>query len=87
MGQRERDPDNTIDVPLASLVDTSRPRRSLASIFVASPCPAMWDEMHGDERVRFCSRCMLNVYNLSEMTRQEADDVISSKEAHLCVRY
>ena len=48
------------------------PYTSLDLIQIASPCPALWDEMAGDERVRFCKLCKLNVYNLSEMTREEA---------------
>ena len=34
---------------------------------IAAPCPADWDQMFSfeDERVRFCSQCNLNVYNLS----------------------
>src|SRR5262245_30602687 len=39
----------------------------LARLRIASPCSADWDEMTGDDRVRFCGRCRKNVYNLSEM--------------------
>ena len=55
-------------------------------IQIASPCPAAWDEMTGDERVRFCKRCKLNVYNLSEMSREEAEEFISQREGRTCVR-
>ena len=30
-------------------------------IEVASPCHNPWEEMVGDERVRFCKSCRLNV--------------------------
>ena len=40
---------------------------------VAAPCRASWEKMAGDERVRFCEECALNVYNLSAMTAQEAE--------------
>ncbi|HEX7289229.1 MAG TPA: carboxypeptidase-like regulatory domain-containing protein [Candidatus Angelobacter sp.] len=43
--------------------------------------------MAGDERVRFCSECTLNVYNLSEMTRREAEQLIATHEGRLCVRF
>jgi hypothetical protein len=43
--------------------------------------------MMGDERVRFCQQCSLNVYNLSSMTRREAESLISNTEGRLCVRY
>ena len=59
----------------------------LDNIRVASPCPANWDEMFGDERKRFCSDCKLNVYNLSGMTRSEAENLILDHEGRLCVRF
>jgi len=59
---------------------------SLNVIDIARPCPADWNAMHGDERVRFCDHCQLNVYNLSEMTRPAAEKLLIEKEGHLCVR-
>ena len=43
--------------------------------------------MVGDARVRACGDCQQNVYNLSELTRDEAEDLIRAKEGRLCVRY
>jgi hypothetical protein len=43
--------------------------------------------MYGDERVRFCSQCNLNVYNLSSMTLDEAEVLLLRTEGRLCVRY
>ncbi len=59
----------------------------LARVRVASPCKADWDEMIGTDRVRFCGQCSLNVYNLSAMTRDEAESVIAANEGRLCVRF
>lgn len=59
----------------------------LDNIRVASPCSAAWSGMTGDERVRHCGDCKKNVYNLSEMTRDEAEALIVEKEGRLCVRY
>jgi hypothetical protein len=59
----------------------------LSQINVASPCSASWDEMTGDDQVRYCSHCRLNVYNLSEMPREEAEDLIRSREGRLCIRF
>jgi hypothetical protein len=59
----------------------------LRHVRIASPCPADWDAMYGDERVRFCSKCELNVYNLSAMTRREAERLIVNREGRLCVRF
>ena len=43
--------------------------------------------MIGDERVRFCAQCELNVFNLSAMTRAEAEHLIAGAESRLCVRF
>lgn len=59
----------------------------LSNIKVASPCPANWDAMYGDERKRFCGDCKLNVYNLSGMTRDEAEQLVTNHEGRLCVRF
>jgi len=59
----------------------------LNNIKVASPCPADWNEMYGDDRKRFCGDCKLNVYNLSGMTRDEAERLVTNAEGRLCVRY
>lgn len=60
----------------------------LDQVRVASPCHASWDEMLGDDRVRFCLSCEKNVYNLSAMTRDEAEALLSERTAgELCVRF
>ncbi|BCM92004.1 hypothetical protein IAD21_03883 [Abditibacteriota bacterium] len=59
---------------------------SLESLEIAQPCRANWNTMTGDERARFCQSCKKNVYNLSEMTRDEAMRLIQEKEGHVCVR-
>ncbi len=59
----------------------------LNNIRIASPCSASWNEMYGDDRKRFCGDCKLNVYNLSGMTRDEAEVLIMNAEGRLCVRF
>ena len=59
----------------------------LDNIRVAAPCSADWDSMFGNERVRLCEKCDLNVYNLSEMSRVEAQRLINQAEGRLCVRF
>jgi hypothetical protein len=61
----------------------------LDHIKIAAPCSADWDQMFSfeGERVRFCSQCNLNVYNLSDMSRQEAEALIYKTEGRLCVRF
>lgn len=59
----------------------------LDHIRIASPCPASWAAMAGDERVRFCLQCEKNVYNLSSMTKEAAEALIVEKEGRLCARF
>jgi hypothetical protein len=59
----------------------------LNHVRVAAPCPADWDQMIGSERMRFCGQCSLNVYNLSNMTKSEAESLIARNEGRLCVRF
>ena len=59
----------------------------LEHVRVAAPCPADWSKMVGDERARYCDRCSLHVYNLSGMTRREAEALVTNSEGRLCVRY
>jgi hypothetical protein len=59
----------------------------LDQIQVASPCSASWNQMTGDERTRHCGACDKDVYNLSGMTREEAEALIIERNGELCVRY
>jgi hypothetical protein len=59
----------------------------LNHVRVASPCKADWDQMIGSEQVRFCGQCSLNVYNLSGMSRDQAESLIVRNEGRLCVRF
>lgn len=53
---------------------------------IASPCGVGWENMIGDERVRHCDSCRLNVYNVAGMTSGEAESLIANHEGRLCVR-
>jgi len=59
----------------------------LDNVRVASPCNVDWEQMIGNDRTRFCGQCQLNVYNLSSMTRAEAEYLSANNEGRLCVRY
>jgi hypothetical protein len=43
--------------------------------------------MAGNDRRRFCGQCQLNVYNLSGMTKREAEELLNQTEGRLCVRF
>lgn len=57
---------------------------SLEQIKIASPCPASWEKMPGDDKVRFCQICSNNVYNLSAMARDEAQTLVMDHQGKLC---
>lgn len=67
------------------------PKRGLPlldQVRVASPCTADWNEMLGDERVRFCLSCEKNVYNLSSMAKDDAEALLRERLGDdLCVRF
>ena len=57
-------------------------KKLLDSINVKSPCSESWDEMFGNDEVRFCSHCAKNVHNLSAMTRQKAKELIKNSNGN-----
>lgn len=61
----------------------------LNNLQIASPCPARWEDMVGDERTRFCSQCQLDVHNLSAMTAEEAAAFVvdARSRGRGCVRF
>jgi len=72
------------------LLEEARERARLPvldNLRVASPCSEKWAEMAGDERVRACAKCNQNVYNLSSLTRAEAEALITERNGRMCVRY
>src|SRR6476661_4542319 len=64
-----------------------RCRVSLGALEIASPCAVHWDEMRGDERSRFCGQCQLQVYNLTDMTRCQAEAFLSERVGRTCLRF
>ena len=58
----------------------------LNTVRIASPCPASWERMAGDERIRHCTLCDLNVYNFEAMTANEVRELILKTEGRLCAR-
>src|ERR1700733_9558028 len=80
---RERDAART-------LLDDAKARARLPvldNIRIASPCTADWNQMTGDDRARACGSCKKTVYNISELTRDEAEALIRDRAGQLCARY
>jgi hypothetical protein len=72
------------------LLEEARARAKLPildNIRIASPCRADWNAMTGDERMRHCNQCDKKVFDLSELTRVEAEALIVENNGELCARY
>jgi hypothetical protein len=75
-------------VELEAKIARSAPRKLplLERVQIASPSNVSWDDMTGDERVRFCGKCAKDVYNVSAMPRAEAEALLVERAGSLCVR-
>jgi hypothetical protein len=74
----------------ARVLEEARAKRRLPmldNLRVATPCSASWDRMVGDDRVRHCHDCNKNVFELSGMTRDEAEALLVATNGNVCVRY
>jgi hypothetical protein len=63
------------------------PCGKLADLRLSYACDQRWDDMVGDERVRACTGCNRQVFNLSAMTRTEAEAVMTTRGETPCVRF
>ncbi len=64
--------------------------RLLDNLSVASPCKASWENMTGNERVRFCHHCEQKVYDVSKMSAEEAEAFLArafNNHDSVCVRF
>ena len=58
----------------------------LSKLRIASPCSVDWNNMHGNDRTRFCESCELSVYNVAGMTANEIRILVASTDGRLCMR-
>src|SRR5579863_4233476 len=58
----------------------------LDTVTIPTPCTVPWDEMRGDERTRFCTKCSKHVNDISEMTNAEALHLLNVTSESVCVR-
>lgn len=60
----------------------------LDNFILSYSCPVAWSNMVGDERERLCKQCDKKVYNISDMTKAEANALLVSKqEESTCYNY
>lgn len=59
----------------------------LDRIYTSSPCTVAWNEMTGSDRVRDCSQCSRKVFNISEMSTNEAEAFLKENRDSQCLAY
>lgn len=62
-------------------------RSALDRVRVQTPCDATWEQMTGNDTVRFCEHCSKDVHDLSALTRRDAELLVLKSNGRLCVRY
>ncbi|MEO0322221.1 MAG: hypothetical protein AAF447_04645 [Myxococcota bacterium] len=68
-------------------MSVSSDRHVLDIVDVKKPCTVSWGGMQGEGAVRHCGQCRKNVYDLSAMSRADAEELITLSEGDLCVRF
>jgi hypothetical protein len=63
------------------------PGAELPNLRIGFACKERWDGMVGDDRVRACGGCARPVFNLSAMTRDEAEALLATRGLKPCVRF
>lgn len=59
----------------------------LSNLRLGFACKERWDDMVGDDRVRACGACDKQVFNLSSMTRAQAEALLATRGIKPCVRF
>ena len=59
----------------------------LNNLTIPSPCNADWNSMKGNDQIRFCAHCNLDVHNLSQMTHRQAQRLVNKSQGRLCVQF
>lgn len=70
---------------LRVLDQQDQPRAGLV-LDVATPCDMAWEDMQGDDRVRHCWKCDLDVFNVASLTTAQALGLIEERTGRVCVR-
>lgn len=56
------------------------------SIRIAKPCSVPWESTTGDERIRRCGECKMNIYNTAAMNADEVRKLVENPKERLCLR-
>lgn len=55
-------------------------RDEVEHIVIQAPCQVGWDEMAGDDMIRFCGQCKKNVHNLSTLPDDRLAEVLAERK-------
>lgn len=55
-------------------------RDEVERIVIQAPCQVGWDEMTGDDMIRFCGQCKKNVHNLSTLPDDRLAEVLAERK-------
>lgn len=58
---------------------------NISNVFIKEPCHESWDAMEDLGSRRFCDSCLKEVHDLSNLTLEQAQEVLSHE--HVCIRY
>jgi hypothetical protein len=58
----------------------------LDSVRIAEPCAATWENMRGDDRLRYCALCELHVYNFAAMPSADVRELLTRTDTRVCAR-
>lgn len=59
---------------------------TLEQITIPNPCTNNWEQMIGNDQIRFCNQCSSQVFDLSKMTKKQVEGLVTEKQGNLCAR-
>ncbi|MDX2107202.1 MAG: hypothetical protein SFY67_12445 [Candidatus Melainabacteria bacterium] len=67
---------------------TTKASKPIDNLILSYHCPVDWNSMDGNERERFCKQCSKSVFNISDLSREQANEYLQqrSNESH-CVKF
>jgi Carboxypeptidase regulatory-like domain/Ankyrin repeats (3 copies) len=63
------------------------PKDSIPQLNLISPCQVDWDQMIGNDRIRFCEHCQLSVHNQVYLSKKQLRRLLARTQGRLCVRF
>ena len=68
------------------MADSKQSLPVMDGIEIATPCCVPWEEIQGNGRVRSCQVCRKDVFDLIELTTEEASQLLAQGDGLPCIR-